>query len=162
MQTMSGGGNWRGTVATVLAAFCLIGFGVVEASLAAGQQPPDGSSAVKREGAWRGVHLMSPGRDGLPLLKRAISEKLAPMGVNALILEVNYGFAFRSHPELSGGDNALRVEDARDLAETCRKHNIRLVPMFNCLGHQSWAQQHPTAPGQAPRARRDSRGPQGQ
>ena len=83
--------------------------------------------------------MMSPGRQGLPLLKRAIAEKLAPMGVNVLIVEVNYGFAFRSHPELSGGDNALRVEDARALAETCRKHNIRLVPMFNCLGHQSWA-----------------------
>jgi Glycosyl hydrolase family 20, catalytic domain len=139
MQTMSGGRNWRGTVATVLAALFLFGFAPVEVSLAAGQQPPDGSSAIKREAEWRGVHMMSPGRDGLPLLKRAISEKLAPMGVNALIIEVNYGFKFRSHPELSGGDNSLRVEDARDLAETCRKHNIRLVPMFNCLGHQSWA-----------------------
>ena len=91
------------------------------------------------ETQWRGVHMMSPGREDLPLLKRAIAEKLAPMGVNALILEVNYGFAFHSHPELSGGETALRVEDARDLAETCRKHNIRLVPMFNCLGHQSWS-----------------------
>jgi len=98
MQIMSESGNWRGTVATVLASSCLIGFGAVEASLAAGQQPPDGSSAVKREGEWRGVHLMSPGRGGLPLLERAISEKLAPIGVNALILEVNYGFKFRSHP----------------------------------------------------------------
>jgi hypothetical protein len=71
------------------------------------------------------------------LLKRAIIEKLAPMGVNVLILEVNYNFRFANHPELRGGD--LTVEDARDLAQTCRKHGIRLIPMFNCLGHQSWA-----------------------
>ncbi len=56
------------------------------------------------------------------------------MGVNFLILEINYGFAFRSHPELSGGDNALTVEDARELAEICRKAGIRLIPMFNSWG----------------------------
>ena len=50
-----------------------------------------------RRGGLNGgaVHMMSPGRRGLPLLKRAIAEKLAPMGVNALIVEVNYGFAFQ-------------------------------------------------------------------
>jgi Glycosyl hydrolase family 20, catalytic domain len=111
---------------------------------AAGQGPGTAKPATGTAGEWRGIHMMSPGRQGLPLLKRAIAEKLAPMGVNVLILEVNYGFAFRSHPELGGGENALRVEDARDLAETCRKHEVRLVPMFNCLGHQSWAQN--TAP----------------
>ena len=61
------------------------------------------------------------------------------MGVNVLIMEINYNFVFQSHPELSGGDNALRVEDARDLALTCRKYRIRLIPMLNCLGHQSWS-----------------------
>jgi hypothetical protein len=80
---------------------------------------------------------MAPGHGGIPLLKRAIVEKLAPMGVNVLILEVDYNFPFASHPELRGGD--LSLDDARDLAETCRKHHIRLIPMFNCLGHQSWA-----------------------
>jgi hypothetical protein len=104
-------------------------------------QASTAAEPTKSAGAgWRGIHMMSPGRQGLPLLKRAIAQKLAPMGVNTLILEVNYGFAFRSHPELAGGENALRVEDARDLAATCREHEIRLVPMLNCLGHQSWAQ----------------------
>jgi hypothetical protein len=77
-------------------------------------------------------------------LKRAIAEQLAPLGVNVLILEVNYNFDFRSHPEVRGGEYPFRIDDARDLAETCRKHNIRLIPMLNCLGHQSWAQR--TAP----------------
>ncbi len=119
------------------AALSMIGLSTPETR--ALQDPSTGKSASGAETQWRGIHMMSPGRRGLPILKRAIAEKLAPMGVNALIVEVNYGFDFKSHPELSGGDNVLRVEDARDLAETCRKHGIRLVPMFNCLGHQSWS-----------------------
>jgi Glycosyl hydrolase family 20, catalytic domain len=103
-------------------------------------EPLAKKSGSQSSGQWRAVHLMAPGRDGLPLLKRAIEEKLAPWGVNAVILEVNYNFDFKSHPELRGNEtNAWRVEDARELAEVCRKHGVRLVPMFNCLGHQSWA-----------------------
>ncbi len=128
----------KSAIALGLAALSVIGLSLPET--AAGQEPSAGKPASSTDTEWRGVHMMSPGRRGLPLLKRAITEKLAPMGVNVLILEVNYGFAFQSHPELGGGENALRVEDARDLAETCRKLRIRLVPMLNCLGHQSWAQ----------------------
>jgi hypothetical protein len=119
-----------------LAAACSLGVGT---GPAAGQEPST-KAAPPRSGArsqWRGVHLMAPGHGGVPLLKRAITEKLAPMGVNVLILEVNYNFAFAAHPELRHGD--LSRDDARDLAATCREHHIRLIPMFNCLGHQSWA-----------------------
>ncbi len=87
---------------------------------------------------WLGVHFLSPGHTGLPFVRRAIEEQLAPMGVNVIVYEVNYGFEFRSHPELRGGD-PLTIEDARELTAVCRAHNIRLIPMFNCLGHQSWA-----------------------
>ena len=128
----------KSAIALGLAALSVIGLSVPEKAM--GQEPSADKPASSTDTQWRGVHMMSPGRRGLPLLKRAITEKLAPMGVNVLILEVNYGFAFQSHPELGGGENALRVEDARDLAETCRKLRIRLVPMLNCLGHQSWAQ----------------------
>ncbi|GAB4319275.1 MAG: family 20 glycosylhydrolase [Candidatus Sumerlaeia bacterium] len=60
------------------------------------------------------------------------------MGVNVIILEVNYGFEYQSHPELRA-DNALSRNDARELTALCRAHGITLIPMFNCLGHQSWA-----------------------
>jgi len=141
MQAIKGMRTSRGTMTMLLAALSVIGLSVEwGARLASGQEKSNGPSSSKAERQWRGVHMMAPGRAGLPLLKRAIAEKLAPLGVNVLILEINYNFAFRSHPELSGGgDRVWRVEDARDLAETCRKHNIRLIPMFNCLGHQSWS-----------------------
>jgi hypothetical protein len=81
---------------------------------------------------------MAPGREDLPLLKRAIDEGMKPLGVNVLVLEINYGFAFQSHPELTEGKGMSR-DEARDLAKFCRERGIRLIPQLNCLGHQSWA-----------------------
>jgi hypothetical protein len=34
---------------------------------------------------------------------------------------------------------ALSLGQVRQLAESCRKANVRLIPMINLLGHQSWA-----------------------
>jgi hypothetical protein len=92
---------------------------------------------------WRAVHLMASGRDDMPLLKRAIDQGMKPLGINVLMLEVNYRFEFTSHPELREG-GGMNKSDARDLAAFCRERGIRLIPQFNCLGHQSWARQ--TAP----------------
>lgn len=64
--------------------------------------------------------------------------ELAALGVNALILEVNYNFAFESHPELRNR-GALTKNRATRLARTCRALGIRPIPLFNCLGHQSWS-----------------------
>jgi hypothetical protein len=89
-------------------------------------------------GGWRGVHMMAPKRESLALFRRAVAEALAPLGVNALVLEVNYGYEFASHPELRS-EGALTPAEARGLAALCRESGIRLIPLFNCLGHQSWA-----------------------
>jgi len=91
-----------------------------------------------RDLPWRGVHILSPGKSKLPAVKRMISEALAPMGVNVLVFEVDYGFEYQSHPELRG-DDPITKADAQELAALCRKHGIRLIPQFQCLGHQSWA-----------------------
>jgi len=101
----------------------------------------------RAEPAWRGLHLFAPERSGLPLVERAVAEVWAPMGINVLVLEVNYRFAFKSHPELiSNGAEALTVEDARRLASVCRANGVRLIPQFNCLGHQSWGTNGGTLP----------------
>jgi len=139
MQSLTIARKMRRSRALVLVAVGLLVSALAQANRASTQELSAATPDTRAENQWRGLHIMSPGRDGLPLLKRAIGEKLAPMGVNVLIVEVNYNFVFRSHPELSGGDNALRVEDARDLAETCRKYKVRLIPMLNSLGHQSWS-----------------------
>lgn len=105
------------------------------------------TKARQIEKPWIGVHFFVPPRDGLPLVKRMITEALAPMGVNALVLEVNYRFAYQSHPELNElGPQAMTRADARELADLCRAHGIRLIPQFNCLGHQSWGTGASTLP----------------
>jgi hypothetical protein len=86
---------------------------------------------------------MAPDARQLPLVRRAVAERLAPLGVNLIVFEINYRFAWKSHPELAQS-GALTREQAREFAAVCRSNHIRLIPLFNCLGHQSWAKQ--TAP----------------
>jgi len=86
----------------------------------------------------RGIHLAAPKPDEMPLAIRFITEALPKEGVNLLVLEFNYRVRFTKRPEVADAD-ALSLEQARLLAESCRKANIRLIPMINLLGHQSWA-----------------------
>ncbi len=69
-------------------------------------------------------------RDALP--------RLAGVGVNVIILEVNYAFDFQSHPELRPNGGITRSR-AREVAAAAKEHGIRLIPQLNCLGHQSWS-----------------------
>jgi hypothetical protein len=91
---------------------------------------------VARE-PWRGVHVLLNSTAEVPLLERAVEETLAPMGVNVLVVEINYNFEFQSHPECRSRSPVTKA-DARRLAEVCRKSGVRLIPQLNCLGHQSW------------------------
>ena len=81
------------------------------------------------------------------------------MGVNSLVIEVNYSFEFEGHPELRN-QNFITRATAHELAAAARTNNIRLIPEFNCLGHQSFGgrvepllRAHPEfseSPGQSP------------
>jgi N-acetyl-beta-hexosaminidase len=66
-----------------------------------------------------------------------IDTELAPRGVNTLILRVDYGFQFQSHPELRDGQ-ALSLDDVKKLVAVCRQDKIHLIPQINLLGHQSF------------------------
>jgi hypothetical protein len=85
---------------------------------------------------WIACHLigLEPGK--VESAKRLIREGLAPLGFNVLVLEIDYSYPFQSHPEL--GTSGLSREQARELVAECRQHGIRLIPLMNCLGHQSW------------------------
>jgi len=86
---------------------------------------------------WRALHISSPAPNKIAETEKFVRDILAPMGINVLILEVNYGFEFASHPEL--GCHGITKAQARHLADVCHRGGIRLIPLFNCLGHQSWA-----------------------
>jgi hypothetical protein len=112
----------------LMAAFSLVAAASLKAAL-----PPTA------EEPWRALHVISYTNDErLESLAKQLLQ-LTKMGINCLILEVNYGFEFESHPELRAGDRQITKAGARRLLETCRANGIELVPQFMCLGHQSWA-----------------------
>lgn len=86
----------------------------------------------------RGIHLAAPKPDEMALAVRFIEDALPKEGVNLLVLEFNYRVQFRKRPEVADAD-ALSLDQVRQLAESSRKANVRLIPMINLLGHQSWA-----------------------
>lgn len=88
---------------------------------------------------WHAVHLINyNSNESLVKLGRKLPV-LARMGINTIILEVDYHFAFKSHPELSQGPDPITRHGARRFAALCRRNGIRIIPEFECLGHQSWA-----------------------
>jgi hypothetical protein len=60
------------------------------------------------------------------------------MGLNCLVLRVDYNYAYETHPELRD-ENPLTKKDIKMLVSTCKELNIKLIPQINLLGHQSWA-----------------------
>ena len=91
------------------------------------------------EKPWRAVHLISCKDDaGLEALAKELPQ-LAALGVNCLMIEVNYGFEFQSHPELRQGERQITKAGAAKFVRECRARGIEVVPQFQCLGHQSWA-----------------------
>lgn len=93
---------------------------------------------------WRALHLINHTTDAaLDRLARQLPQ-LARLGINCVILEINYGFDFKSHPELRAGEQQITSAGAKRFVQACHANGIELVPQFQCLGHQSWKQR--TAP----------------
>ncbi len=86
----------------------------------------------------RGFCIGAPRPDGLNDFIKFIDEELAPRKVNTLILRVDFNFQYESHPELRDS-GALSKQDVKRLVTECRRHDIRIIPQINLLGHQSWA-----------------------
>jgi hypothetical protein len=147
-----------------LGAIAALGLLCIAASRVAGGPESAGSHADwlkswrESNPVWRGVHL-SAGSDGQVGTLASELPKLAAVGVNVIVLEVDYNFQFSSHPEIAPAQG-ISASGARDLAQAARRQGIRLIPQLNCLGHQSWSKRtdrlldkHPEfdeTPGQFP------------
>ena len=110
----------------------LVVFALELSGLAQRKSVEQGEAAQK----WRGVHLLNYNNDAD--LERLAGDlpKLAEMGINFVILEVDYHFEFQSHPNLRQGDKQITKAGARKFAEACRRLSVRLIPEFQCVGHQ--------------------------
>ena len=86
----------------------------------------------------RGFCISAPLPKQLDAFIQFINEELATRQVNTLILRVDYNYQFGSHPELRDS-LALSKREVKKIVKACQKHNIRLIPQINLLGHQSWA-----------------------
>ena len=90
------------------------------------------------EKPWHALHVINYGDDeSLARLEGQLS-RLAELGVNCLIVEVNYGFEYDSYPELRAGGRQITKSGAARFAAVCREYGIEPVPQFQCFGHQSW------------------------
>jgi hypothetical protein len=94
--------------------------------------PPTG--LLPRE-AWRGVHVPVFSEDQLSKLEGELP-KLAALGANVLVIQVDYHFDFQSHPELRDQPFITKAS-AREFTKVARKYGIRVIPELDCLGHQS-------------------------
>ena len=120
-----------------LAALLMVGPSAVGASV---KEEPQSSYSKQWKAAnpvWRGVHLSVQNEDQARALVESLP-KLAGVGVNIVIAEVDYSFEFQSHPEVRGS-RFVTKDQAREIATTARSQGIRLIPQINCLGHQSWS-----------------------
>ena len=87
---------------------------------------------------WFGLHVLVENK---PAAEALIAElpALAKVGINLLILEIDYNYEYVSHPELRG-DDPISLETVKKIVGLCRDFKIRLIPEFQSLGHQSWAE----------------------
>ncbi|HEX9514181.1 MAG TPA: family 20 glycosylhydrolase [Puia sp.] len=85
----------------------------------------------------RGFCIDLPRSAGLDSFVHFINEELAPRKVNTLFLLVDYHYQFKSHPELTDSF-ALSNAEVKKIVKACARHNIRIIPQINLLGHQGW------------------------
>ena len=107
------------------------------------QRPADDARSSSRQNwsaqnrVWRGVHLWLDRETAAQELITTLP-RLAAVWVNVVVVEVNYSFEFQAHPELRNRHFITRAT-AHQLAAAARACGIRLIPEFNCLGHQSFS-----------------------
>ncbi|APQ17383.1 family 20 glycosylhydrolase [Maribacter hydrothermalis] len=65
-----------------------------------------------------------------------VEEELAPNGINTVIIQVDYHYQWKSHPELQS-ETPLSEAHIKKMLAACKKHGINLIPQLNLLGHQS-------------------------
>jgi hypothetical protein len=86
----------------------------------------------------RGLCIDAPTPGNVDSFVTFINKEMVPRRVNLLVLLVDYGYQYKSHPELVD-ENALSLADVKKIVAACKAGGIRIVPNINLLGHQSWA-----------------------
>lgn len=64
-------------------------------------------------------------------------DKASNARFNTIILSINNGMKFNSHPEISK-KNAFTKEQIQELIRYAKERHLEVIPMIDLLGHQEW------------------------
>ena len=76
----------------------------------------------------------------LPALK-ALADKAAAGGLNALLMEWESSFPFQENATLCGPD-AFTLEEHKEFIDYCAARGIEVIPLQNCFGHAQYILRH--------------------
>ena len=113
----------------------------------------------RRRPSSRGGHCMSSTTrptSGLDRLAKQLPQ-LAKMGINCLILEVNYGFEFQSHPELRQGERHDHEGRREAIPGRLPRERHRAGAAVHVPGAPVVGEEHASAAHQVSGARSDAR-----
>lgn len=105
-------------------------------------------SGPKLPAEVRGFCIGLPSYDRVDEFVRFMEQELVPRKVNLLVLRIDYGYRYTSHPELvnparrrddTTASVALTRAEMKKIVDACRRNGIMLVPLVNLFGHQSWS-----------------------
>ena len=91
--------------------------------------------------AMRGLHLDMKGT--FPKRRRLwqLVETLSNYKVNLVLAEYDEKIALATHGGFAAG-NALSPAEARRFVRHCERHHVRVMPLFQCLGHGEYILRH--------------------
>src|SRR5438094_400529 len=78
---------------------------------------------------WRGIHLGLHNDEQVGKLIVQLP-KLAALGANVLVVEVNYSFEYQSHPEIRPSQFVTKAR-VREFVKSARSHGINVIPQIN-------------------------------
>lgn len=91
----------------------------------------------------RGLSVRAPRTAHVDEFIEFMKDELVPLRVNTLVLRVDYNYQYESYPQVQDED-ALSRENVKKIVAAAEEGGIRIIPLLNLLGHQSW---HGTAKG---------------
>lgn len=84
----------------------------------------------------KGLSINNPRAGEVAKFADFIERELVPMGVNTIVLRVNYQFGFLTIPEVAI-TWGLSADSARYLDHICKKNGVDIIPHLELFGHQS-------------------------
>jgi hypothetical protein len=110
----------------------LLGLLIMSTVITSGAEPARPRAAMPVQS----LMLFYPAPAVLEDFLRFVREDLPREGVTHLVLQIDYGYQFKSRPEMAG---AVTEAEVKRVVAACREAGVELIPLVNCFGHQSWA-----------------------